>query len=131
MWYCLWDRRTHGMKPTGPHPHKKLNPPAVAALSEPGRYSDGNGLYLVVGPKGNKKWVLRTMVHGKRRDIGLGGLSTTSLKKARETAADMRWIARDGGDPIEEFFLFKQVAKAADPADSEGARARLFPEFRS
>lgn len=31
-------------------------------LSKPGRYGDGNGLYLVVDPSGAKRWVLRTVV---------------------------------------------------------------------
>jgi hypothetical protein len=90
------------MKPTGAHPHKKLSPPAVAALTKPGRYSDGNGLYLVVSPTGNKKWILRTVVQGRRTDIGLGGISTTTLAKARKKAAELREIARDGGNPLEE-----------------------------
>ena len=77
------------MKQKGPHPHKKLSPPTVAALKKPGRYSDGDGLYLVVSPTGNKKWILRTVVQGRRTDIGLGGLSTTTLKKARLQAAEV------------------------------------------
>jgi integrase len=45
---------------------------------------------------------LRTVVQGRRTDIGLGGVSTTSLKKARDQAAKLREIARDGGNPLEE-----------------------------
>jgi hypothetical protein len=29
-------------------------------------------------------WILRTILSGKRRDIGLGGLTTTSLAKPEE-----------------------------------------------
>ena len=105
------------MKPTGAHPHKKLSPPAVAALTEPGRYSDGNGLYLVVSPTGNKKWILRTVVRGRRTDIGLGGLSTTPLAKARKKAAELREIARDGGDPLEQ----RRKAKRNIPTFKEAA----------
>jgi hypothetical protein len=39
-------------------------------------------------------------VQGKRRDIGLGGLSRTSLVEARVRATLLRKIARDGGDPV-------------------------------
>ena len=60
------------MKPAGKHFEKRLSAVQVKALKIPGRYTDGNGLYLVVEPSGNKHWVLRTMVQGKRRDIGLG-----------------------------------------------------------
>ncbi len=72
----------------------------VEALKEPGHYVDGDGLALVIGKRGGKSWVLRTMVRGKRRDIGLGGLSWVSLAEAREKSRAARKIARDGGDPI-------------------------------
>jgi len=72
----------------------------VEALKEPGHYVDGDGLALVIGKRGGKSWVLRTMVRGKRRDIGLGGLSWVSLAEAREKARALRKIAREGGDPI-------------------------------
>ncbi|WP_353806533.1 Arm DNA-binding domain-containing protein [Mesorhizobium sp.] len=53
-------------------------------LKGPGRYADGNGLYLIVDPSGAKRWLLQTVVQGRRRDIGLAGLSVTSLAEARE-----------------------------------------------
>lgn len=84
------------------HPEKALSPVTVRSLSKPGRYADGNGLYLIVDPSGAKRWVLRTVVKGKRRDMGLGGLSLVTLAKAREEAARCRAIARDGGDPIQD-----------------------------
>jgi len=65
-------------------------------------YSDGNCLYLVVDESGAKRWVLRTVINGKRRDLGLGGLSWVSLAEAREEAARLRKIARKGGDPVAE-----------------------------
>ncbi|MBL0407241.1 tyrosine-type recombinase/integrase [Microvirga aerilata] len=74
----------------------------VRNLNKPGRYADGNGLYLVVDPSGAKRWLLRVVVHGKRRDIGLGGTSLVSLSEAREKALSCRKLARDGGDPLAE-----------------------------
>jgi integrase len=79
---------------------KALTPLTVRSLNEPGRYADGNGLYLVVDPSGAKHWILRTLVHGKRRDMGLGGLQLVPLAEARKRAAKYRLIARDGDDPI-------------------------------
>jgi Arm domain-containing DNA-binding protein/integrase-like protein len=90
------------MKAKGRHPEKTLSAVKVRNLSNPGRYADGNGLYLVVDPSGAKRWLLRTVVRGKRCDIGLGGLSLVSLAEARETALQFRKIARSGGDPIVE-----------------------------
>jgi hypothetical protein len=89
------------MNPPRKHPHKALTSVRVNSLSLPGRYGDGNGLYLVVDPSGAKRWVLRTVVHGTRRDIGLGGLRLVSLAEARLKAHEYRSLARGGGNPIE------------------------------
>lgn len=80
----------------------RLTPLQIRNLSEPGRYSDGDGLYLELsGPlKGN--WQLRATINGRRRDIGLGSLSLVSLKEAREAAFDKRREIQRGIDPIAE-----------------------------
>lgn len=49
-----------------------------------------------------ERWVLRTMVRRERRDIGLGGLKLVSLAETREKAAELRRMAREGGDPLAE-----------------------------
>ena len=79
----------------------KLTAAKCRALSEAGRYGDGNTLFLVVAPRGSKSWVQRLTVRGRRRDIGLGGYPLVSLAEAREHAEDNRRIARKGGDPLE------------------------------
>ncbi len=88
------------MKAMKQHPLQALSAARIRALNDPGRYADGNGLYLIVGPSGAKRWLLRTMVRGKRCDMGLGGLKVVSLAEAREKAATYRSIARHGGDPL-------------------------------
>lgn len=85
---------------SGKHPENALTAMKVRQTTQPGRYADGNGLYLVVDPSGAKRWLLRTIVMGRRRDIGLGGLSIVSLAEAREKAQEYRKLARDGGDPL-------------------------------
>jgi integrase len=55
---------------------------------------------LQVTRNGSRSWLLRTVVHGKRKDIGLGSLQHVSLAQAREEARQLRGIARAGGDPI-------------------------------
>src|SRR5947209_2239917 len=50
------------------------------------RLSDGGSLLLLVKPSGVKVWVARVTVNGKRRDVGLGGFPTVSLRDARESA---------------------------------------------
>lgn len=88
------------MKPKGRHPEKALSAVQIRNIKNPGRYGDGNGLYLVVDPSGAKRWVLRTVVQGKRCDIGLGGLSIVSLADARLKSSEFRMIAKGGGDPV-------------------------------
>ena len=39
----------------------KLTAKKVEALKEPGHYVDGDGLAPVIGKRGGKSWVLRTM----------------------------------------------------------------------
>ena len=41
-------------------------------------------------------------IQGKRRDLGLGGVTLVSLAEAREQATRLRKIARAGGDPFDE-----------------------------
>lgn len=90
------------MKPKGKHPHQALTATSVRNKTEPGRYADGNGLYLVVDPSGNKRWLLRLTIRKKRTDIGLGGWPTVSLADARAEAITMRATARKGDDPLAE-----------------------------
>ncbi len=87
-------------KRKGPHPSEALTGQFVHGVKAPGFYSDGNGLYMQVDASGSKRWILRTVVQGRRRDIGLGGLSCTSLVEARVRARILRKIAREGGDPL-------------------------------
>ena len=69
----------------------------------PGRYGDGNGLYLLVSKSGGKSWMLRTIVEThtgkKRQDIGLGSADLTTLEEARDLSRKLRKAARSGLDP--------------------------------
>src|SRR2546422_500242 len=109
------------------YPEKALSATKVKSVTEPGRYADGNGLYLVVDPSGAKRWILRTLVHGKRCDIGLGGLSLVSLAEAREEAIRLRKIARAGGDPLAERRKERRIVptfeKAARDVHAEQSKA--------
>ena len=93
------------MSPSGPHPHKALSARTVQTVKATGkvqRLADGGGLYLFVAPGGSKSWVLRTLVKGKRCDLGLGSVTLVTLAEARDHALRLRKIARAGGDPIAE-----------------------------
>ena len=80
----------------------KLTATEVKALRKPGRHSDGDGLHLFITKTGNKSWVQRIVVEGRRRDIGLGGYPTVSLAQARRRALDNREAVENGKDPVAE-----------------------------
>jgi hypothetical protein len=61
--------------------------------------------------------VLRTVILGKRCDIGLGSVRLVSLAEAREEAVRIRRKARDGEDPLAE----RRRATLVVPTFQEGA----------
>ncbi|MDB5660455.1 MAG: hypothetical protein JWS10_3070 [Cypionkella sp.] len=98
-------------------PAKALTARAVDAAKEPGKYFDGNGLYLRVDKSGLRLWVQRIVIRGKRREIGLGSPDLVSLATARENARRNRQLAYEGQDPIQ----LKNEARAV-PTFAEAAR---------
>ena len=86
-------------KPRRPHPDRALSAAFCRTVAQPGRYCDGNGLYLHVEPSGSRHWVQRLVIHGKARALGLGAFALVPLAAARERALANRRVARAGGDP--------------------------------
>lgn len=80
----------------------RLTATAVKAAKVSGRYGDGDGLFLLIGPTGGRSWVVRVQKNGKRRDIGLGSEKKVTLAFARERAAKARSQIEAGIDPIAE-----------------------------
>jgi len=80
-----------------------LTPIRINSLG-PGKYFDGagHGLYLRIDSNGAKFWIQRIVIHGKRREMGLGGYPLISLAEARETARANKKLAYLGGDPMAE-----------------------------
>ncbi len=111
------------MNTTGRHPHKALAARAVVSTTDPGRYADGGGLYLLVAPGGSKSWVLRTVVQGKRSDIGLGSVALVSLADAREDARTLRKVARSGGDPLSARRQDRKIVPSFEAAAKEVHKA--------
>lgn len=77
-----------------------------------GKYADGQGLWLVKRSKEQGRWMVRLMVGGKRREMGLGSWPDVTISEARERAAKARYDVRDGLDPIVE--RKKQRAKLSE-----------------
>ncbi|MCC2977176.1 integrase arm-type DNA-binding domain-containing protein [Sphingomonas sp. PL-96] len=74
----------------------------IKAITEPGRYVDGDGLMLRVTDGGAKSWMVRVRIDGKRRDIGIGSLKVLTLAEARAKATELRRQIAQGIDPIAE-----------------------------
>jgi integrase len=88
--------------------------PAFLKKAPPGKYCDGAGLWLVVRDDGGAQWVLRVTVHGRRREMGLGGYPEIGLAKARETGDRWRTMAKEGRDPVKEREREERAARRED-----------------
>jgi integrase len=80
------------------------------------------GLALLVSGVEARSWVLRLMVGGRRREMGLGPFPEVTLAKAREKAREARELVRQGADPIQ-----RQQA-ASDTLRAAAAAARRFDD---
>ena len=94
----------------------------VSKLKTPGRYGDGGGLWLQIGPKGGKSWLFRYTRFGRARAMGLGPVDVLSLADARLKALACRRLLLDGVDPIDARKAERGRAKA------EAARVVTFKE---
>lgn len=79
---------------------EKLTALKVTRLSTPGRYSDGNGLYLQITKTLVKSWVFRYARGKSEHFMGIGPVHTVNLVEAREQARQARLLLRDGIDPL-------------------------------
>jgi integrase len=84
----------------------KLTASFCDRVTEPGRFSDGGNLFLLVKHDGRKTWIFRfrDKVTGKRHDMGLGryGKHDVTLKEARSEAGKARALLRLHKNPIAE-----------------------------
>ena len=79
-----------------------------------GKHCDGAGLWLVKRDDGGAQWVQRVTVHGRRREMGLGGFPALSLAEARKLSERWRKMAAAGRDPIKEREAEERAARRED-----------------
>ena len=79
-----------------------------------GKHCDGAGLWLVKREDGGAQWVLRVTVHGRRREMGLGGYPALGLADARKVAGRWRNVAAAGRDPVKERKAEERAARRED-----------------
>jgi integrase len=101
---------------------------AKVRTAKPGRYGDGNGLYLLVRTPAARFWLFRftSPRTGKLREMGLGKADAdgarggVTLAEAREKASELRRVVKAGVDPLER----QAEAEAAAAAEAEAAEIR-------
>jgi integrase len=79
-----------------------------------GKHCDGAGLWLIKRDDGGAQWVQRVTVHGRRREMGLGGFPSLSLSEVRKLSERWRKLAAAGRDPIKERDAEERAARRED-----------------
>ncbi len=80
---------------------------------KPYKLTDGQGLYLLVTPKGSKLWRLKYRIGGIEKTLSLGKYPQVSLKETRNKAFEAKQGLSSGIDP-------SQAKKAQKASDSGG-----------
>ena len=93
--------------------------------AKPGRYCDGDGLYLLVKKSGKRFWVFRYKVNGsKLREAGLGRAgedrNSVRLAEARDKASVLFRQVKNGVDPL----AARDAAAAAVKAAAQDSAVR-------
>lgn len=109
---------------------KELSTLGVSRLTRPGLHFVGGvaGLALQVTSPGARSWILRVMIAGKRREMGLGGFPDVTLAGAKDAARAARLKIREGIDPIDDVKARRSAlsaARAAAMTFSEAAMAYI------
>jgi hypothetical protein len=107
----------------------KLRPLDVERETRPGKYFDGDGLYLVVKGATSRNWIYRYRKDGKERWLGLGSLKDVSLKNARmaRDAARLR-VKGDRSAPGIDVIQEKRDARENAKATQIKATLPIFEE---
>ena len=79
-----------------------------------GKHCDGGGLWLIKRKDGGAQGMQRVTVHGKRREMGLGGFPSVGLADARKLSDRWRSMAAAGRDPIKEREAEERAARRED-----------------
>lgn len=87
----------------------------VSKTTAPGLHFVGvvPGLALQVTASGARSWVLRVVIAGRRRDMGLGAYPSVTLALAHAKAREARESIRQGIDPIEKQQQAQATLRAA------------------
>lgn len=98
---------------------------AFVRTAKPGRYCDGDGLYLLIKKSGARFWIFRFKANGgKLREAGLGRAgeerNCVRLSEAREKASNLFKQVKSGIDPL----AARDAAIAAAKSAAQDAAVR-------
>jgi len=96
----------------------------AALINEPGKHSDGGGLYLQVAAKGQASWIVRFGEKWK----SLGPADEISPQEARDWHVLMKQAKRAGRDPFAVTYAAFKFPAAAGPAIPGVARGQAVAE---
>ena len=65
-----------------------------------GKYADGQGLWLVKRERYAGKWVLRLVLNGQRREMGLGRWPDVSIAEARDAPLSLDAASAKATTPL-------------------------------
>jgi integrase len=86
---------------------------------------DGNGLFLIVTPKGRKLWKMKYKLTGKWGELAFGRYPDVTLAEARQRARDVRVDLDAGRNPA----LKRRLARANELARAGDTFADLVSEY--
>lgn len=82
---------------------------------------DGEGMYLLVTPAGQKYWRLKYRYRGKEKMLALGVYPEVTLAQARKRKAESRKLIEQGLDPSQERKRERRAVEAAAKSSFEAA----------
>jgi integrase len=103
----------------------KLTTAAARALTAPGKYADGHGLFLHIVTAEKRYWIFRFKRHGRERVMSLGNAADLSLVDARKLHARERAILLAGGDPLAARIEAKQEKRQREHTFAAAASAYI------
>lgn len=89
----------------------KLKSLDVDRETRPGKYSDGDGLYLIVKGATSKNWIYRYRKDGRERWLGLGSVKDVPLRGARLARAARLRVRGDRSTPGVDIVQEKRAAR--------------------
>ena len=78
---------------------RKLKPTDNCTPARPDKYSDQQGLQLLVRSSGTKTWISAYRFNGQQKNMTLGTYPLISLSEARQANIDIKVLLAKGTDP--------------------------------